>query len=196
MPLALESAPTEDGEPAMWIRLFTIATTWLLSCTVFGLATLFLAASWTEGLLDFVVTYGHWLTLGTILLFPLAVLLRFRAGLMMLRRGNLDDAIRYCQPRAQVTLTVGRDEAAVNRYVAAEAFRRQGDPATSLKLLEQESPAPFIAAHRQLLSLARALALSALSRSDEANAIVESLGDLLSREVKRASDTFAAIQHR
>ena len=188
-----ESAPKGVGEPKMWIRHLTVILTWLLGGCVFGLALLFLAASWTQGLLRFVVDWGHWLTLIPITLFPIAVLLRFRAGLMMLNRGHLDDALRYCKPRAQTSLTVGRDEAALNCYVAAEVLRRQGAPETALELLNTTGPAPIIAAHRQLLSLAKALSLLALDKTEEAHDCVAPLGQPQGREALRALETFKTL---
>ena len=171
----------------MWIRVLTMAMTTTLCLAVFGLALLFMAASWTEGLRGLVLTYGLWMTLGVFALLVLTVFMRYHAGLMLLKRGEHEEALRYSRPRVTANVTVGKNEAAINRYVAAEALRRMGSPVAALAQLDIRAAAPRNQTLKQMLKIARASALIATGEIQRGQDLLSSMeGALKSREAKQA----------
>ncbi|MBH25846.1 MAG: hypothetical protein CMH57_15675 [Myxococcales bacterium] len=171
----------------MSLRVVTIALTWIAFGVVMTLALLFVMAYRGFMMQQLMIDYGMVLVLITSLLMVTAVLLRYRAGLMMLSRGQLDEALRYCQPRSTVTLTVGRDEAAINRYVAAEAHRRRGAATAALALLDSEHTTPRSASLSRMLRIARAAAMIDSGRAEEGKALLDAVEPEIRRKEVRAA---------
>jgi len=171
----------------MSLRLVTVVFTWIAFAVVMGLALLFVMAYKGFMLQQMMIDYGMILVLITSVLMVTAVTLRYRVGLMLLARNQLDEALRYCQPRSTVTLTVGRDEAAINRYVAAEAHRRRGAAAAALALLDSEHTTPRSASLSRMLRIARAAALIDSDRPEEGRALLDAVEpEIRRKEVREA----------
>ncbi len=178
----------------MPIRLLTQILTWTLFAAVLGLAVLFVIAYRGIALQFAMADYGLWLVGAVFVLMVVTVFVRFRAGLMMLERGQLVDAVAYCQPRSSTSLTVGRDEASANCYAAAEAHRRRGSPAGALALLDSVNTEPRSKTLVQMLRLARASALIELGRVEEGRAILTAVeGEVGSREARQALASARAL---
>ncbi|MEO1272178.1 MAG: hypothetical protein AAFX99_29125 [Myxococcota bacterium] len=178
----------------MWIRLTTQVLSGLTFVAVIVLAALFVLAYRGIALQTVMIQYGLVWVLIVSAMMIVTVLLRYRAGMMMLHRNQLDEALRYCQPRSTVTLTVGRDEAAINRYVAAEAHHRRGAATAALALLDAEHTAPRSAHLTRLLTLTRAAALIQAGRPDEGRALLDGVEPQIRRsEVRRAFERAQAL---
>jgi hypothetical protein len=108
------------------------------------------------------VDYGLALGCVPLALIAATYLLRLGAARWMLEAGCLDEAYEYSHSRRKGGVTVGRTEAAVNRYVAAEAVRRMGRPEEALRILDEDYRAPRRRAILVLLERARAHSLSDL----------------------------------
>ncbi len=159
----------------MWIIRLTMLTTVLAFVSTVGLAIAFALAYKGIALRPFMMSYGGYFFPVPFVLTVITYLLRHSAGLMLLRRGKLKEALVYCQPRVDTTWTVGRNEAALNRYVCAEVHRLEDKPKEALALLEAKHTAPWRLDVKQLLYVARAQAFLALGRPTEAQAIAEVL---------------------
>jgi len=125
----------------------------------------------------FTIRYWGWFFPLPFVLVVATYLLRHSAGLLMLARGDGEGVLSYCLPRVDVSVSVGRNEAALNRYAAAEATRTTGLPAEALTLLEADFKAPWRKDVSQLLLVARAQSLLDLDRPGEARAILATLGE-------------------
>ena len=123
-----------------------------------------------------------------------AYILRQTAGYYLLSRDQLDHVLAYCEPRSRVTLAVGRLEAARNRFCAAEAYVRKGQPARAVAVLDSE-PGKVRGSLGGMLELMRARALMTADRADEAKPIVERLdgGEL---KLDRRGRKFAEVVRR
>jgi hypothetical protein len=159
----------------MWIVPLTHLATALAFVTTAAYVITFLIASQGWLPVGWLAQWGLPLMTLPLTLIIAAHLLRRGAGLLLLRRGLLDPARRYCLPRAHTSPTVGRNEAAFNRYVAAEANRRLGDPHAALRLLDEPLARPWRADTRQLLAISRGLSLADLGRLDDARLVLAAL---------------------
>lgn len=158
---------------------------WLIHLTRLALGLSFLATAayavafllTARGLisLELALRFGLPLMLVPLILIVGTHLLRRSLGALLLRKGLHPEAVSYCQPRTRPSLSVGRNEAAFNLYVAAEATRRMGRPAAALELLDQIPARPWRSDTGQLLKLARAWAMADLGRSQEAAQITAAL---------------------
>jgi len=104
---------------------------------------------------QFFVDYGLILGCVPLALIVATYLLRLGAGRWMLAAGDMREAYDYAYPRRRSGVTIGRTEAAVNRYVAAEATRCMGRPEQALEILDEEYAVPWRPAVRAMLARAR-----------------------------------------
>jgi hypothetical protein len=178
----------------MWVGRAAVAMTGLSFAVTVGTVLAFLAASRGWGLTGWMLHNGLSLVAVCLLMVVGTHLLRRGAGLWMLSRGAWAQALEYCGARSAPTLTVGRNEAGLNRYVAAEALRRLGRAAEGLALLDASHAPPWRKDTRQLLALARVEVLLDLGRADEAQRAWEALRG---QEVSRAATAkFEAVRAR
>lgn len=177
----------------MWIARLTSLITSLAFLSTFLLAVAVLLAYsgvvWTV----WMGQYGGWFFPFPLIFIVAMYLLRYSAGLLMLERGEHDAVLFYCLPRLDVSLAVGRSEAGLNRYAAAEAHRRTGSPEAAHRLLDVKIKAPGRRDVAQLLQAARAEALLDLGRRDEAQAIAEVLFE---KPLGGARKAIAALEAR
>ncbi len=159
----------------MWIARLTVGVTALAFAATVALVVAAVVAIKGLALVVFMGDFGGWLLPIPFVLIVATYLLRYSAGLLMLRRGHLPAALHYCLPRRTTSLSVGANEAAINRYAAAEAHRLAGQPERALRLLDEAHKAPWRGDIKQLLFAARAEALIDLERREEARAILDAL---------------------
>lgn len=159
----------------MWIARLTLGVTALAFISTVALAVVFLLA-WSGAPWGMAVAmWGGYFVPAPFLLVLATWLLRHSAGVMMLRRGLHEATLAWCGPRSAPSISVGRDEAGLNRFARAEALRRTGRPAEALEVLERSVPAPRRRDVRQMLHAAHALALLDLGRDKEGMAVLEVL---------------------
>ena len=156
------------GRVTVWVTVLAFLTT-------AGLVTLFLLSVNGIALSVVTVRYWGWFFPLPFVLVVATYLLRHSAGLLMLARGDAQGTLTYCLARVETSVTVGRNEAALNRYAAAEALRTTGRPVDALALLEVQFKAPWRSDVRELLLVARAQSFFDLGRREEAEAIVNAL---------------------
>ncbi len=178
----------------MWaIRLTQLAGALAFGLTVV-LVVLFLIASRGIALQFFMADYGAFLLLLPVLCTIATYLLRRWVGMFLLERKALSHAVTYAQPRRQPSLVVSRDEAALNRYVAAEGLRQQNRAEEALRLLEESYKPPMRRALQHRLALTRLEVLLDLNRNDDA---ARALKDLVSKAPARSlSGDMERVQQR
>lgn len=177
----------------MWIARLTSLITSLAFLSTCLLAGAVLLAYSGVALTAWMGQYGGWFFPVPLIFIVAMYLLRYSAGLLMLARGEHAAVLAYCLPRVEVSLAVGRSEAGLNRYAAAEAHRRAGSPEAAHRLLEMESEAPGRQDVAQLLLTARAEALLDMGRRDEALAIA---GVLFEKPLGGARKAIAELDAR
>ena len=171
----------------MWIARLTLLITALAFISTVALVVLFVLAARGIALTSVIGQYGGWFFPIPFVLVVATYLMRYSAGLLMLRGEHHEAALGYCRPRSAVSLSVGRDEAGLNRYAAAEALRQLKRPREALTLLEAPEKPPWRRDVKQLLYAARVEALLDLERLEEAGVIVEGLsGEEAAGGAKRA----------
>lgn len=159
----------------MWIARLTLLITILAFVSTVALVVVFVLAARGVALTMVVGQYGGWFLPIPFIFVVGTYLMRYSAGLLMLRGDHLQAVLDYCQPRTAVTLSVGRNEAALNRYATAEALRRMKKPKEALALLKAPEKPPWRKDVKQLLYVVQAEALLDLERMDEAKAILDTL---------------------
>ena len=117
---------------------------------------------WAEWFVD----YGLLIAVGPLALIAATYLVRLGASKWMLDAGALEEAFAYASPRRRASVAIGPTEAAVNRYVAAEAARRLGRIDEARAILSEPYRAPWRPAARKLLEEVR-VALDAATDGEE-----------------------------
>ena len=159
------------------LRALAHAATWLAVGTTVAMVVVFLLAWWGVAWRAFLVDWGYFVLLVPVVVVLLTIYLRNRTGLLLMRQGRLGEVLKWCEPRSRVTLTVGRNEAAQNRLLAAGAMLRQSRPARALALLDSERRGPTSASLEGRVALVRASVLLALDDVEGARALANTLVD-------------------
>lgn len=160
----------------MGLARLTLALTGLATLATLATAGLFLTA-WYDlgGLRDLASDAALIALFAALALVLVAFWMRLQVASWLLERDDLDALLRYALPRATPSWTVGRNEAARNRFAAAEALRRSGRPREAIALLDTGGRPPSSADLNALLRLARAAALADLKHNDQARALADDL---------------------
>lgn len=160
--------PVSPGERAMMLSRLAAALPLLSFVATVLYVVLFLAGARVEEWRELLKSGGLWAGVAPLVLVAATYWVRRNVGRWLLERKAWEEALHYSEPRASVTLTTGREEAARNRFAAAEAARVLGDPERALKILQEEAPEPRNPGYQHLLMIARIRALLDLQRLEEA----------------------------